>query len=149
MRSSCRLDGEQAAHLVASVFLWWGCPHGEAVPVCHPCSGVGPIPFSPSSVEPAPQFPLRARQFWRIQDGASSRRGSGGGCRRWQGDSSVTAALLSGLLVPWPCCRFWLEAGEFGACLRAGQFCKQWDVLSMGRWKLTRLSALKRMINKD
>lgn len=66
-----------------------------------------------------------------------------------QGDSSVTAALLSGLLVPWPCCRFWLEAGEFGACLRAGQFCKQWDVLSMGRWKLTRLSALKRMINKD
>lgn len=64
--------------------------------------------------------------------------GAGGG----QGDSGVTAAVLPGLLVLWPCSSFWGEAGKFGAC-------KQRDVLSAGGWKLTRQSVLKRMKNKD
>lgn len=49
MRSSCRLDGEQALHLAAIVFLHRGSPHGEGVPVYRtgPCCWWGwtPAPF--------------------------------------------------------------------------------------------------------
>lgn len=106
-------------------------------------------PFSPSLAEPPPQFPLRAQRFWRGRDGeAEAAQGAGAGGGRVTA-VSPTAAGLWALPVLGPCCRSGLGAGKFGACLPAVQFCKQRDVISTGEWKLTRLSALKRMINKD